>query len=148
MIPRKRLGVTSDAGRRDQGGIYQCAGANHHAASAELPVTASNKSPIELALDSSARKADDGRPLRVGSLAAKPQNRRKLARSSNASARRTLRQVVPRRQHQRAKQRHGWPASFTFGRCRDARQKALPLVPVTNAATSSRANTVRAAGNP
>lgn len=77
-----------DAGGREQRRVHQRARADHAAARVELACDASNNTQSNPRRTSSARKRTKAVRSGVGSCAAKPQNRLKLARSSKASARR------------------------------------------------------------
>ena len=74
---------------RDRRRVRQSAGAHHLATLIELAGDDLEQRPVRPRRTSSARKADKAVRSGVASWPAKPQNRRKLARSSSDSARRT-----------------------------------------------------------
>src|SRR3954447_24233580 len=84
-----RLIIVADAGRREQGGIDQRAGAHHHPAAVELTRDGLEQSPVQAAAHQLGPEADKGGALGRGLVCRKAQKRRKLARSSRASAKRT-----------------------------------------------------------
>ena len=84
-----RFSVGADTGRSDQGRVHQRGRAHQVAAGIQLARHRLEQGPVQTTTHPLGTKAHEGGAFRRGSWAANPQNRRKLARSSSASASRT-----------------------------------------------------------
>jgi hypothetical protein len=125
-----RLAVAADAGRRDQGGVHQRAGAHRHALRLELARDGLEQHPVQAAAGQLAPEADEGGALGrrlVGGEAAEPAEARAVVQRLGEPH---VREVVPGRQQQGPEQRQRRPARLAFHRGGDADQVAVDLGPV------------------